>query len=190
LLRQELSKYQDQIRRFFRNSTCDDITAASSVGSSPPRRHPAGGATSGGTTSASRPHSFISVGSSDPMDLDSDHVRPHSLLSLDSDTADGATTGSEDDPDAGGHGGRGGVGDNIEVRTDCESLLAHLVFFVYQPPFSSLLLCVCAATWVQRSFYKKLFIKLLLNAIIKCTRPKVRLSTVQYSGISEENLVY
>jgi hypothetical protein len=114
LLRQELSKYQDQIRRFFRNSTCDDITAAgSSVGSSPPRRHPAGGATSGGTTSASRPHSFISVGSSDPMDLDSDHVRPHSLLSLDSDTADGATTGSEDDPDG---GGRGGVGDNIEVR--------------------------------------------------------------------------
>ncbi len=129
-MRQELSKYQDQIRRFFRNSTCDDITAAgSSVGSSPPRRHPAGGATSGGTTSASRPHSFISVGSSDPMDLDSDHVRPHSLLSLDSDTADGATTGSEDDPDGGGHGGRGGVGDNIEVRLDCERFLAHLVFF-------------------------------------------------------------
>jgi hypothetical protein len=135
LLRQELSKYQDQIRRFFRNSTCDDITAAgSSVGSSPPRRHPVGGATSGGTTSASRPHSFISVGSSDPMDLDSDHVRPHSLLSLDSDTADGATTGSEDDPDG---GGRGGVGDNIEVRLDCESLLAHLVFCLSTSRLSS-----------------------------------------------------
>ncbi len=126
MLRQELSKYQDQIRRFFRNSTCDDI-AAGSVGSSPPRRHPVGGATSGGTTSASRPHSFISVGSSDPMDLDSDHLRPHSLLSLDSDTADGATTGSEDDPDG---GGRGGVGDNIEVRLDCECLLEKFRFLL------------------------------------------------------------
>jgi hypothetical protein len=98
LLRRELAKSQDQIRRFFRGDTA--------AGTSPPQPGLSGGATS-------RPHSFISVGSSDPMDLDSDHVmRPHSLLSLDSDTADGTTTSSEDDHDAGGL--LGAAGDGLE----------------------------------------------------------------------------
>ena len=97
LLRRELAKSQEQIRRFFRGA-CD-----SAAGSSSPPHAAVGG-------SSSRPHSFISVGSSDPMDLDSDHVlRPHSLLSMDSDKADGAGTSTsssgEEDHDGGATGG-------------------------------------------------------------------------------------